>query len=114
MVAVAADERAHVLLVPVGEEQVVIVRRFCPDPAIESLIHHDEAHSVAKVQQLRRGRIVAGADGVAAHLLQHFELTFQGAGVDGGAERAEVVMIADAVELNALAVEQKAVVGGRT
>ena len=29
MVAVAADCGAHVLLVPVGKEQVVVVRRFC-------------------------------------------------------------------------------------
>ena len=35
-----------------------------------------------------------------------------GADVEGGAERAEVVVVADAVERHAAAVEQEAVVGG--
>ena len=40
------------------------------------------------------------------------KLAFQRAGVDGRAERAEIVVVANAVDLHALAVEQKAIVRG--
>ena len=70
MIAVAADLRAQVLLVPVGEEEVVIQFVLALKPAVEGLVHHDKTHFVGQFEQLRRGRIVAGADGVAAHVLQ--------------------------------------------
>ena len=112
MIAVAAQLRAPVLLVPVVEEQMIIVRPLAALPAIKRLVHHQHAHPVAQIEQFRRGRIVAGADGVAAHLLQNLNLPLQRAGVDGRAERAQVVMVANAVESDALAVQQETVVGG--
>ncbi len=111
MIAVAAEFGAPILLVPVIEEQMIIVFGFAAFPAIEGLIHNEHAQAVAEIEQFRGGRIVAGANGVAAHLLQNFDLPLQGAEVDGGAEGAEVVVVADAVQGNAAAVEQKTVVG---
>ena len=54
---------------------------------------------------------MAGADGVAAHVGEHFELPLQGAVVERRAERAEIVVIADAVEFEMLAVDEEAGVG---
>ena len=98
MIAVAAQFGAPILLVPVVEEQMIIVFGFAAFPAVEGLIHDDHAQAVAEIEQFRGGRIVAGANGVAAHLLQDFDLPLQGADVDGGAQRAEVVVVADAVQ----------------
>ena len=55
---------------------------------------------------------MAGADGVAAHFLEDGKLAVEGGVVEGRAERAEVVVVAHALERDALAVEQEAVVGG--
>ena len=56
---------------------MVIILVFARRPAIKRFIHHHEAHAVAQIQQLRRGRIVAGANGVDAHLAQDFQLPLQ-------------------------------------
>ena len=57
-----------------------------------------QTHPVAGSSSSGDGRIVAGADGVAAHRLHDLQLAFEGAPIDGGAERAQIVVIADAVE----------------
>ena len=111
MVAVPADERAQVLLVPVREDEVEVERRLLPHPDVEGLVHDQEAHPVGQLEQLRRGRIVARADGVAAHLPQHLQLALGRARVERRAERAEVVVVVDALELDALAVDEDAPVG---
>jgi hypothetical protein len=110
MIAVAAKFRAPVFFMPVVPQQVIIVPLLAVFPAVERFVHHHHAQAVAQIEQLRRGRIVAGADGVAAHGLQDFNLPFQRAGVDGRAERAEVVMVANAVQRHASAVQKKSVV----
>ncbi len=61
-----------------------------------------EAHAVGEFQQLGRGRIVAGADGVHAHATFRIsQLPLDGAAIDGRAQRAQVVVQADAVEAHA-------------
>ena len=77
----------------------------------QSFIHDEEAHLVAHIEEFRGGGVVAGADGVAAHLFQDFELALEGADVEGGAEGAQVVVIADAVEFGDDAVDGEAGVG---
>ena len=69
MIAVAAELRAPVLLVPVIEQQMIIIFGFAALPAVEGFVHHHHAETVAHIEQFRRGRIMAGADGIAAHLL---------------------------------------------
>ena len=73
-------------------------------------IHHQQAHAVGEFEQFRRGRIVAGADGIHAHRLHDFQLPLQGTAIDGGAQRSQVVVHADAVEAVRMAVEQEALV----
>ena len=48
---------------------------------------------------------MCGADSVAAHVLEQFELMTECRPVDGGAERPEIVVIAHTLEFTQLAVE---------
>jgi hypothetical protein len=52
------------------------------------------------------------ADGVDAHVAHDLELPFHRAAIERAAERALVVVQANALELHAAAVEMEAVVGG--
>ena len=54
---------------------------------------------------------MAGAYGVASHVLQHFQLVAQGADIDGGAQKTEVVVVADTLELTHFSVEHESLVG---
>ena len=61
VVRVAADHCPQVVLVPVVEEQVVVVVAFRHLPGVERLVHHQEAHPIAEIVELRLERIVARA-----------------------------------------------------
>ena len=76
-------------------------------PHVEGFVHHQQAQPVAELEQFRRGRIVAGADGVDAQPFHDLELPFGGAAVDGRAQRAQVVVHADALQLEVPAVQQR-------
>ena len=103
-----AHHRTQVRLVPGGEVAAVVVARFRERPAIEGLDLQEKAEPVAKLDKFGRGRVVAGTDGVNPGRAQDFELTLHRAHVDGRAERAEVVVQADALEGHPPVVEQKA------
>ena len=53
---------------------------------------------------------MAGADGIAAECLQNFNLSFECPSVDHRAQRAQVAVIANAVDRHVLAVQQESVV----
>ena len=97
MIAVAAD-----LVVPLFH----VLRIAAHQPA---LVHDQHAEPVADIEQFRRGRIVRGADGVAAELLQFLHAEFLQRIRDGRADAGVVLVIAGAVNLVMLAVQQKAV-----
>ena len=74
-------------------------------------VEHQHAQFIGGVQQLRRGRIVRGAQGVAAHLLElaHAEVLHR-----VGQRRAHarvVLVIAGPLQLDGLAVEEEALLG---
>ena len=92
MIAVALDHVLDVALRPVAEVEAVVVRGLGLGPGVERLVQDQDAEAVGDVEQLGRGRVVRGADGVHAHALQDLHLAFDGAVVDGGAERAEIVV----------------------
>ena len=87
----------HILFVPVIEKKMVIIWRLATPPAIEHLVHHKGTPFVSQFEQFRRRRIVARANGVAAHVLQNFKLPLQRAIIKSRAQRAQIVMIANAV-----------------
>ena len=108
VVTVAQDQVRQVALVPLVEEAGIVVLRLLAPPHVEALVHHDQSHRVAHVQQLRGRRIVRRADRVHTHRLEFRELTMQGILIEGSAQAAEVVMLADAVQLEVLAIEPEA------
>ena len=113
MIAVARDHVGQVARSPLVEVAVVAVLRrlrFGLAPLVEGLGHHQEAHAVAEVEELGCVRIVAGADGVAAHLLQQSEAPLPDSLRHRCAHRASIVVQADAVQLDAFAVQQKSLV----
>jgi len=65
----------------------MIIWGFASFPAIERLTHHDHSHPVAPVEQFRRRRIVAGADGVGPHFPQQRNLPFHRSHVDRSGPR---------------------------
>ena len=108
MVAVAAHHVAQVALAPLVEILAVAVGNLGDAPHVEGLVHHHQAHAVAQLQQLRRRRIVAGADGVDARALEDFQLPFGGPAVHRHSQRAQIGVIAHALNLVGLAVQQEA------
>ncbi len=80
-------------------------------PFVKSLVPNDESHPVAQIQQLRRRRIVTGADGIYSHLAHDFQLPLHGTGVKRRPERPVIVVQIHAVKLHTPAVKIKTVVG---
>ena len=70
MVAVAHHRVGGVADVPFLEVEVVVVWVLGHRPAVEHLVHDEEAHAVGQIQKLRRGRVVRRADGVRTDLAQ--------------------------------------------
>ena len=106
VVAILAEHVHHVPLRPLVEETVVTVLTLGDIPFVERLEHHHEAHLVAELHQLGRGHIVGGAD-----VFEQRQLAAEGSHIDGGTQRTKVVMVAHALKLAVLAVEEEALVG---
>src|SRR5262249_39392237 len=104
MIAISSKQSAQVLLVPVTVKHVIVRRSLLALPYIECLVHYEKTHFVGKIQQLRRWRIVAGSDRIAAHIGQYLQLALQSSVVNRRAQRPQVVMVADAVDLDVLSI----------
>ena len=109
MVAVPADEGDEVFLGPVFKEGGVAVLLLGPGPGVGEFVHHQEAHAVAKVQEFRCRRVVAAADGVAAHFPEHLEAAGPGVVAPGGTKDAGIVVQAHALQEGLLSIEVEAV-----
>src|SRR5690606_10667261 len=101
-----------ILFMPVIPKAAVAVTSLVSFPDVEGLVDDEDAHAVTEIEQFRSGRVVAGAQGIEAHFLEEFELAFGRAGIEGGTEGAEIVVIAAAVGWDAPAIEVKSIVGG--
>ena len=71
VVAVPVNHGHQVFLRTKKKKRGVAVVFLGPGPGVRELVQHQESHAVAQVQKLRCGRIVAAADGVTAHGLEH-------------------------------------------
>src|ERR1700689_3356343 len=113
MVAVASQEIDQVAFVPFIKVETVAVANltFWNPPFVESFSHNKKSHSVAKIEKLRCEWIVAGADGIAAHFLEDFQATLPNTKRNCGANAARFVVDACAVQLDLLAIKQKAAFG---
>ena len=111
VVTVAQNQIREVALVPLVEEPRIVVLRLLAAPHVEALVHHDQSHRVAHVQQLWCRGIMRRTDGVHTHRLQLRQLTVQGILVECSTQTAEVVMLTHAVQLEVLAVQPEARLG---
>src|ERR1035437_4759530 len=85
-------------------------KTVAPSTTIKSLVHHDHAQTITHVQQFGCGRIMAGANSFAPHLLQNFNLPFQSPRVDRRTECPKIVMITNTIQRHTFAVQEKAIV----
>ena len=107
MVAVAEYQVGQIAFVPVVEVTGIVMGCFSFPPHIECLVHHDEAHTVAKVEQFRCGRVMGTTDAVTAHFFQYLQLAFDGTEVDGCAQTSQVVVHTDTVYLHLFSVQDE-------
>ena len=118
MVAVSPQHGPQVGVVPLVEIEVIAERRLAagvlgkvegpvPRPFVEGLIKYIHPHLIAQVVKLRRKRMMARADGVAAHLLETGDAICPHADGHGIAKRTRVLMQAHALEFGGLAVDQQ-------
>ena len=96
---------------PFFEVEVVVVGILGDGPAVEHLVHDEEAHAVGEVEELGRGWVVGGADGVDAEGAESSEAALPCGERDGGAECAGIGVEGYAVDLVVDAVEEEALVG---
>ena len=107
IITVMAQHIHHVPLRPFVEVTVIAIIAFGNIPFIERLYHHHKAHFVAKFHQFRSRHVVRCTDGIAAHILQQRELAAESSHIDGSPQRSQVVMVADALKLTVLTVQEK-------
>src|SRR5262249_25193189 len=103
MIAIATHLCAQVLFVPIIKQQMIVVLLLAAPPGVKRFVHHYQAHSISELQQLRRRRIVTGANGVDAYLFKNFQLSLKSTQIERGPKGAEIMMIADALNLYLLA-----------
>ena len=84
---------------------IVIIAVLVFGPAIECFVDDKHAVFVADIKQYRCGRVMRHTDGVAAHVLEHLHLTLDGIAVGYRAQRALIMVHADALELHHLTIE---------
>src|SRR5208282_4084278 len=117
VVAVAAQHGAQVGVVPLLEIKMVAVLRLAAGvlgesvrpvtgPFIEGLIEDVKPKLIAQVVKLRGEGMMAGANSVAAHLLEAGQAHGPDGGRHGVAEGAGVLVQADALEFDGLAVDE--------
>ena len=108
IVAVVSDQVNQVFFRPFVKNQVVAVFAFGDFPLVKRFRHDHESHFVTQVYQFGRGHVVGSTDRVAAHVFQDVQLAAQGGFVDGGTQRAQVVVHAYSLKLCPFAVQVEA------
>src|SRR6202021_2260861 len=82
-------------------------------PFVQPLVPKQKTQLGPEIEQLRRGRIMAGPNRVAAHRLQDLQLALIASAQSDRAETAEIiVVIANSLDFQALSIQQQALVLG--
>src|SRR5471032_194871 len=108
MIAVAPHGVPRVGLRPFVEIEVIVVGVFRHGPTVEHLVHDQEAHRVAEVQEPRVWGIVRGADRVDAQLPELGQTPLPYPERHGRAKCPAVGMDADSLDLEVAAIEPEA------
>jgi hypothetical protein len=107
MVAITKDHGVEVALPPILEVKVIIHGILPLGPAIEHLIHHEQAKPVASIKQGRRGRIVCHPKGVESRCLQQLDFSFFGAIKGGDTKNPIVAVNAASLQFISFAIERQ-------
>ena len=102
-----AHEVHQVLFHPFVEELVVSVLYLGRSPFIERLCHKHHAHLVTGFYKLRGRHVVGCAYRIASHILEYPDLASDACLVGDSSQRAEVMVVAHALELDSFPVEEK-------
>ena len=92
---------------PFIEEAGIVAIRFLAAPHIETLVHHEEAHRIAHVQEFGSRRIMTASDGIHTHIAEDGELAMHRILVYGCTQTAKVVVLADTIDLDVPAIEEE-------
>ena len=87
VIAIAVDEVHEVAFMPFLIVIVVVLTLLGILPHVKEFCDDEDAVFVAEFQHFRGWRVVRGADGVHAEVLENLDLAFISTGVDSGAER---------------------------
>ena len=93
------------------KEPMVAVPTFCNIPFIERLNHHHKTELITKFHEFRSRHIMRCADCIATHILKNKQLVPEGSNIDCCAQRSQVVVIADSLELAGLSIEEETFFG---
>ena len=109
LIGLGADDLgvADLLIEETSVVEAVAVLRI--GPAVEDLLVEQDTLLLAHLNEHARRRVVRRADGVAAHLLQDTHLALDSRTAIDGTQGTLILMHADALELDILAVEGEAV-----
>ena len=110
MIAMMQEEIGDILFSPFLEEACVAVLAFRILPHIKAFSHYHHAHRVAYLHLHLRRHIVGSADSITSHVFHQPYLAYERGFVDGGTERSEVMMQADALQFAAYSIELEATV----
>ena len=88
--------------------EIIGIAVFRIHPAVEQLLNDQQAQFVADINEILVSRIMAGADGIDAHILHFGQLAIHGVIAGNAAQRALIVVQAHAVELDIFPVEMEA------
>ena len=110
MIAIAGHHGCEVAFVPLTEIQVIVLFVLGVDPLIESLVHNEEAHTVAEVEKLRCWRVVRCADGIAAAAFQNLQSALPHTLGYGSTHGTAIVVQVHALHLHLLPIEQETLV----
>ena len=107
MVAITAHHATQILLAPVVKEPSISIAQFVLFPFVKCFVHDQESHPITDGVKLWILRIMTGANGIASHVSQYFQLMFECTRIESGARASEVMMQAYALDICALAIEDE-------
>ena len=108
MITVALDEIRQIFLMPFIEETGIIAIRFLAAPHIETLVHYEDAHRIAHIQEFWCRRIMTASDSVHAHIAKDDKLAMHRIFINGSTQATEIMMLTDTINLEILAIEEEA------